>query len=130
MDREEVEFALRKFSDAVSALRSGLSEAKSQLEKDGIIQRFEFTFEAFWKSLKIYLANKGAICKFPKDCLKEALRSGLISDEGVFLSMLMDRNLTSHVYSEEEAERVYLSIVEKNYIAAFEAVLKQMRSSL
>lgn len=130
MDREEVDLAIRKFEKALQAFKQGVSEAKTDLEKDGVVQRFEFTFEAFWKSLKIYFANKGVSCRFPKDCLEEAFRSGIIGDEGVFLNMLKDRNITSHVYSEEESERVFLSIFQKNYASAFEGALKQMRSSL
>ncbi len=129
MDHEEVELAIKKFENALAALRKGVLDARTELEKDGVVQRFEFTFEAFWKSLKVYFSNKGVSCRFPKDCLEEAFRVGIIKDESVFLSMLKDRNITSHVYSEGESEKVFMSISQKDYVAAFDGALKKMRSS-
>jgi len=47
MKKEEVVLAIKKFEKAVSTLKNGIEKAKTQLEKDGVIQRFEYTFELF-----------------------------------------------------------------------------------
>jgi nucleotidyltransferase substrate binding protein (TIGR01987 family) len=77
---------------------------------DATIQRFEFTIELFWKSLKHLLALKGVIVTFPKDCLQKAYADGWIDNEQLWLDMLEDRNLTSHTYKEEYAREIYAHI--------------------
>ncbi len=77
---------------------------------DATIQRFEFTFELFWKLLKIFLNNKGIQVNYPKDVLKEAFSAGLLDDEFTWLNMLKDRNLTSHTYDEALANNIFAHI--------------------
>jgi nucleotidyltransferase substrate binding protein (TIGR01987 family) len=110
MSAKEINYTLQKLADAVTRLNEGIAQASSDLNKDGVIQRFEFTFELMWKSLKIILGDKGVDCKTPKDCLKAAFRIGLIEDEEAFLDMLEDRNKTSHIYDQEEASAIYQRI--------------------
>ena len=54
------------------------AENLSALESEGLIQRFEYTFELSWKTLKHYLESKGVTVQFPRDVIKEAFRAGLI----------------------------------------------------
>lgn len=77
-DRDE---AVCKFKEAAARLREGIRQAKDELEKDGVIQRFEFMFELFWKALKIYFENEGIPCKTPRECLKAVFRYEVILDE-------------------------------------------------
>lgn len=77
---------------------------------DATIQRFEFTIELFWKLLKSLLESKGVEVQYPKDVLKEAYIGHLIDHEDIWLSMLADRNLTSHTYDAELADRIYAHI--------------------
>ncbi|PIU64923.1 MAG: hypothetical protein COS84_07640 [Armatimonadetes bacterium CG07_land_8_20_14_0_80_40_9] len=65
--KKEIEYALDKLGDAFSRLKEGALQAKDELDKDGVIQRFEFTFEQFWKSLRIFLEDEGLECRTPKD---------------------------------------------------------------
>jgi len=75
---------------------------------DGVIQRFEFTFELTWKTLKILLDHKGlATVAAPRDVLQGAFAAGIISDGEAFMQMLRDRNLTTHIYKEEMAAQIY-----------------------
>ena len=73
--------------------------------RDGVIQRFEFTFDLAWKSLKEYMQDQGATTplQFPKQVLREAYAAELIDDEGVWLDMLNARNQTSHIYDDHTA---------------------------
>jgi len=102
----EIQLALQKLSNAAARLREGADQASNALDNDGVIQRFEFTFELLWKTLKIFLEEQGIEAKTPKECLKTAFRLQWITDEAVFLTMLQDRNLTSHIYDESEARDI------------------------
>jgi len=87
IDKEEVDIRKRReiTEEIEKALREGAEEAKDELDKDGVIQRFEFTFELLWKALKIYLAYNGTEVKTPRESLKEAFRINLFDEEEIFL---------------------------------------------
>jgi len=104
--KDELKYSIEKFNKALSRLNIGIKKAKDQLDNDGVIQRFEFTFELLWKTLRIFLLNEGIITKSPKEALKESFRYGLIKDEEIFLDMLEDRNQTSHIYSADVSKEI------------------------
>lgn len=108
--KEETLYALDKFGDALTRLREGVDSSKDDLDKDGVIQRFEFTFELLWKALKMRLEEDGVLCRTPRESLQEAFRVGMVGDEDILLNMLDDRNRTSHVYSRTESERIFQNI--------------------
>ncbi|PIZ24701.1 hypothetical protein COY48_01445 [Candidatus Collierbacteria bacterium CG_4_10_14_0_8_um_filter_43_86] len=59
---------LIKFNDlkeAILKLNEGLKERKSELERDGVLQRFEFTFELAWKVVQEYAKYQGGGSGFP-----------------------------------------------------------------
>ncbi|MGH2576058.1 MAG: HI0074 family nucleotidyltransferase substrate-binding subunit [Ignavibacteria bacterium] len=118
-------YSFSRLKNALIALKQGALISKSELEKDGVIQRFEFTFELFWKALKFYLGDKGIDYKSPKDCLKAAFKYGLIDNEQLHLDMLKDRNNTTHLCSKEEADIIYNNI-KKNYIEALENFISKL----
>jgi nucleotidyltransferase substrate binding protein (TIGR01987 family) len=76
---ENFKKAFLKLEEAVNL--SGQKEL-SDLEKEGVIQRFEFTFEIFWKLLKDYLQHEGISLETstPRNVIREAFKAGLISD--------------------------------------------------
>ena len=82
--------------------------------QDSVIQRFEFTFELLWKTLKLYLLIQGFDEKTPRWVLRKSFEIGLIEDIDLFIDMMDIRNLTSHTYDEELAEDVY-KFIQKNY---------------
>lgn len=77
---------------------------------DGTIQRFEFAVELTWKSLKRVLADEGIETNTPRDAIVQAHRARWIDDEALWLSLLRDRNATSHIYDEEKAAQIYARI--------------------
>lgn len=100
---------------AYGQLQKGLKIKKpSDIEKQGIIQSFEFTFELSWKTLKDYLESRGVSVSFPRDVIKEAFHHNIISDGDVWLDMLGKRNLLAHTYDEEIAEGV-ISLIRKDF---------------
>ena len=100
---------------AFDRLKRGVAIAiPSDIEKQGIIQSFEFTFELSWKTLKDYLESRSVLVSFPRDVIKEAFGHELISG-GPWMEMLEDRNLLAHSYDEENAQRAYLKIRNEYY---------------
>jgi nucleotidyltransferase substrate binding protein (TIGR01987 family) len=99
----------------------------SFLEKEGIIQRFEFTLELAWKTLKDKMEFDGILLDkiSPKMVLKEAYQAKYINDIDTWLKMINDRNLVSHTYDFETFELIIPSI-QKNYIS----VLNELYVSL
>jgi nucleotidyltransferase substrate binding protein (TIGR01987 family) len=91
---------------AVERLREALAAPATPLNRDAAIQRFEFCFELGWKHLQHTLRFVGIECSSPRACLKAAFRQGWLEEEP-WLSMLTDRNLTSHTYDEALAQQVY-----------------------
>ncbi|HEY5585316.1 MAG TPA: nucleotidyltransferase substrate binding protein [Ruminiclostridium sp.] len=99
----------------------------NDLQRDGLIQRFEFTFELAWKTIKAIFEDEGLIgLNSPKTILREALSAGLIEDDELWLLMLNDRNSTSHIYSEELAIEICNNITTK-HITAFGELIKQIQ---
>lgn len=106
-EKERLRFATNRYSDAVNRLKEAIVEDENPLSIDGTIQRFEFTFEQAWKTVQKFLRFEGYDCNSPRHCLKEAYTAGIINDEAVWLDMLDDRNMTSHIYDEMHARRIY-----------------------
>lgn len=113
----EERFTERKtdVSNATRRLIEAVKQPESDILRDAVIQRFEFSFELVWKTLKLYLERQGHECGGPRPTLKKAFTEGLISttEEGDnWLQMLEDRNLTTHAYDQELAIRIYQHIVD------------------
>lgn len=100
--------------ESAARLAEAVAAPKSELVRDATIQRFEFTFEVVWKTLKLYLERQGYECGGPRPTLKKAFSEKLIptpEEADVWLQMLDDRNLTTHAYDEALANRIYDNIV-------------------
>ena len=127
--KDILEYSIQRMESAFLKLKDGAEIAKNDLEKDGVIQRFEFTFELLWKTLKIFFEYQGIEVKTPRDSLKESFRIEIIEDEEIFLDMLEDRNRTSHIYDKETSEEIFKRI-KANYICVIEKVLEKLNSKL
>ena len=93
---------------ALTRLDESLSFDLSQpLVVDACIQRFEFCIELTWKTLKKCLAVEGIEANTPRESVQLAYSVHWINDETAWLSMLKDRNLTSHTYKEDLALEIY-----------------------
>lgn len=92
--------------NAYTTLKQGIKDTNSQLERDGLIKRFEYTYELSWKTLKKVLAFKGIDANSPRDVFRAAARTNLIQDPAVWFDFIDKRNLTSHTYSESTADEV------------------------
>ena len=89
------------------ALRLMAERPLSNLEKQGTIQTFEFTYELAWSVLRDYLVWQGIeSISGSRDAIRESFKRDLIADGGAWLSMLQDRNRTVHTYNEETANQI------------------------
>lgn len=88
----------------------------SQLEKQGVIQVFEFTHELAWNVLKDYLEDQGEQnIKGSKDATRAAFKVSLIKMGELWMAMIQSRNISSHTYDEETAESLFIAIVDDYY---------------
>ena len=123
--REEVNYSLKRLKKAFGRLQEGAQQAGSDLARDGVVQRFEFTFELLWKTLKVHLEHKGVIAATPKDCLQAAFKLGWMPDDLVFLEMLEARNKMSHQYEEAEAQKVFKQI-KKRFLKPIKSLIERL----
>jgi nucleotidyltransferase substrate binding protein (TIGR01987 family) len=96
----------QSFDRAIMLLRQPLAggvERLSLLEKEGLIQRFEFTLELAWKTLKDFLEHSGIAIDpaTPRNVVKEAFAARILADGQVWIDMLDHRNVLSHTYDEQ-----------------------------
>ncbi len=126
MKDTKIELAFSKLTKALTSLENVASKPMldDEIIVDATIQRFEFTIELFWKLLKVILEGKGVEVQYPKDVLREAFKGHLIDDEEQWLSMLKDRNLTSHTYDEKLAHEVYDRV--RAYVPLFKSTLDHL----
>lgn len=123
----EVQSLFEQFKEAYSRLKEAINiKEESDIKRDAVIKRFEFSYELLWKTYK-KIARLQKLDYFnPKACFQFAFKSGLIEDEELFLEIIDARNKTTHVYSEEEAKKIYNFIKEK-VINAFDAAEKKIK---
>lgn len=89
----------------------------SQLELEGVIQRFEYTWELTWKVIKDYLEFKGVVFDTitPADVLKTAVATNLIYDGELWMEALDARNKMSHTYNFKKFEQVIVDVKDKYF---------------
>lgn len=111
----------QNFSRAYNLLNCALEENDiddlSNLEQEGVIQRFEYTYELAWKTLKDYLEYNGVnITEITaRSVFKEAYSSGIIKNSEIFIDMMLSRNLLSHTYDFNKFRDILIK-VKKDYL--------------
>ncbi len=100
---------MMSFEQALGRLKEGcdINIEESTLLRDGVIQRFEFTFELSWKLMKSLCNFYGVEANSPRDAIKQAHKISLIQNGNKWLDLLQARNLTSHTYNEEISLSIY-----------------------
>ncbi len=113
-----------------------LSEALDQksltiLERDGAIQRFEYTFESVWKTARIYLLEyEGITANSHKMCFRSLGEMNILTEEETIeaLKMADDRNLTVHMYIAEVAVQIFNHL--KNYSSLIDKIIQRIESRI
>ena len=113
-----------------SAVELSAQRALSNLEKQGVIQAFEFTHELAWNMLKDYLQDQGnQNIKGSKDATREAFKVALIADGEQWMAMIQSRNVSSHTYNEHIANEL-VSVIVEQYFALFIELQTEMEKYL
>ena len=119
--------ALSQLKEAVTLSRQ---RPLSRLEKQGVIQVFEFTHELAWNVLKDFLEDQGhQNIKGSKDATRAAFKVALITDGEQWMAMIQSRNISSHTDDEHTAERLATSII-NDYFPRFEDLQAEMEKYL
>jgi len=109
LERKDIRWRQRfqNFQSAFRLLEEAISiDGPSEVERAGLIQFFEMTFELSWKLLKDYMEEEGFTVKTPRQVIKQAFQSEFITDGHVWIDALADRNLIVHTYQEETARKI------------------------
>ncbi len=116
----------KAFSQLDSAVQLCQARELSDLEKQGMIQAFEYTYELSWNMIRDYFRWQGNVgIAGSRDAIREAFANGLIEDGDGWMRMLKDRNRTSHTYNEETAKEILRNILE-HYHPLFVALQTRM----
>ncbi|MFC3416222.1 nucleotidyltransferase substrate binding protein [Algoriphagus hitonicola] len=119
MKNEDVRWKQRfsNFSKAMGHLEKALQIPNPDLvQKAGIIQFFEMSFELAWNLVKDYLEEQGFVdIRSPRGALKKAFEVNLLKNGHDWMDLLQDRNLTAHTYDEQKATEMEKLIKEKYF---------------
>ena len=117
----------RHFTQAFEQLKDAVELAEqrnlSELEEQGMIQAFEYTHELAWNTLKDFLEHQGLQQLYgSKDSSREAFKKGLIKNGEVWMDMIKSRNLSSHTYNKDIAQKIVYAI-RNGYCHEFEGLI-------
>ncbi len=122
---------LNHFSKALGQLTKFIDKgALNELEKQGLIQAFEYTYELAWNTLKDYFEAQGeSNITGSRDTFRLAFKRGLIENGEVWMDMIASRTLTSHTYNEDIAEKIASDIASRYFpeFVALQAKLASLR---
>lgn len=116
---------------AITRLGEALAEEPSPIVIDGVLHRFELTFELAWKTMKDYLEYVGIIEKTgsPREVIQMAFSNGLIQEGEKWIQMMLARNSLSHLYDEEKSREIYEEI-KKDYFNLLQDLNKILQTKL
>lgn len=98
----------------------------NELEQQGLIKAFEYTYELAWKTLQDLLKEKGyKDITGPKPVIEQSFQDGYIANGEAWMRMHKSRNLTSHTYNEETAEELIQNIKDE-YFSLFENIQNEL----
>ena len=104
--------------------------SRSELEQEGLIQRFEYTYELAWSTLKDFFEYQGYTeISGSRDAFKLAFERGLIQDGKEWMKMIENRQRTSHTYNQETADDIAELIID-SYVSKFGDLIKVLESEV
>lgn len=116
---------------ALERLKEAILQSPTDIIIDGTLQRYEFTFELAWKTMKDYLEYNGIIDSVatPRAIIQSAYQSKIIKNGEMWIQMMLDRNVLSHLYDEEKSREIYDNIKNK-YLKQFDELKKFMETHI
>ena len=124
---EKYEQRKMNLTNATKRLKEALEQEETDIVIDGVLHRYEFTFELAWKTLKDYLEYLGIPMNTgsPREVIKESFAHNLISDGEIWIKMMLARNSLSHLYDEETSRQIYIAI-KNEYIHELEKLVESL----
>lgn len=134
MENQDIRWKQRfqNFCRAFLLLREAVEmdfEKMDTMQKESFVQRFEFTFELAWKTLKDVMEYDGIIFEkiSPRFVIRDAFQYKYIDNVEVWMKMIEDRNLMSHTYNFNtfetvllEVKKSYYNVLDKLYLSLLE----------
>jgi nucleotidyltransferase substrate binding protein (TIGR01987 family) len=124
---------LTNYHKALAILQEGVDLASSRplsnMEKQGLIKSFEFTYELSWNLMRDYSLYQGyQEIRGSRDAIRQGISMGLISDGDTWMNMLESRNITAHTYDEKTADDILEKIIREYYpvLLALERKMKDI----
>lgn len=116
----------RALATLEQAVRLAQERPLSELERQGLIQGFEFTHELAWNVLKDFLEDKGISGLIgSRDATRMAFKNGLIEDGEAWMDMIRERNLSTHTYNQDVAAHIAGNVLTRYY-----ALLRHLAETL
>ncbi len=130
MDNTDIRWKQRfeQYKNALQTIEDVVPEYSQmdELQQDGLIHRFEITFDLAWKVLQDYLKYTGYTdVNGPRPSIKQAVKDGII-DAFIWEELLTARNELSHVYDEEKS-RQHLNYIVTKFLLAFRSFKETMQ---
>ncbi len=133
--------ALKKLSEAIEYVQENLkdedfdsfemNEVLNEIIKEGLIQRFEYTYEMAWNVMKDYAAYQGNTdIAGSRDAIRYAFSANLITNGDTWIDMIKSRIKTSHTYNEATVDEIYGKIINEYHteFIHFQEVMEGKRS--
>ena len=95
---------------AANKFNEVLNLESNEIVRDAAIQRFEFTYELVWKTLRKIWLKRGVEANSPKNVFRLAAKDSIIEDIDTWFAFIDYRNNTTHVYNESIAEEIYKNL--------------------
>ena len=111
------------------AVEANAQAPNNKLIQMALIKAFEMTFELSWKTMKDYLNYNGINVKIPREVIKQAFATDIVTDGQAWIDMLEDRNLMAHTYDETRAAVAVAHICQR-YMAAIMQLLQYLTARL
>lgn len=125
---------IEKFSKHLAILKG--ADFKRANENDiyrmGVIGQFNLTFELAWKALQAVLKQHGveeAETGSPREILQLGYKVGFVNDQATWLLMLKKRNVSVHIYNEDEVDELVI-LIRDSFIPEFTALEETLREKL
>ncbi|MCT4602667.1 MAG: nucleotidyltransferase substrate binding protein [Marinifilum sp.] len=100
-------------------------ENLNELEMQGLIKAFEYTYELSWKTLQDLLRDKGYNnISGPKPVIEQSFQDGYIENGKGWIRMHKSRNLASHTYDEDTAMEIIENIRSEYFFLLQSLILK------
>ncbi len=125
---------LENFSNCLAVLKSADFEQANEndIYRMGVIGQFNLTFELAWKALQAVLKQHGveeAETGSPREILQLGYKVGFVNDQATWLLMLKKRNVSVHIYNEDEVDELVI-LIRDSFIPEFTALEETLREKV